>query len=364
MASSSNRPRSRRSLRRLRLIIFLAAALGLTGVVVAAYAANVVDGAELDTVDQRFEIRGSNGAPADVVVVGIDDVTFGELQQRWPFPRRVHARAVDRLSEAGAKVIAYDIQFTEPTTPRDDNALITAVDRADGVVLATTEVDRKGRANVFGGEEVLRAIGARAGNSNLMNDEDGAIRRMPYEVEGLTSFSIAATRGVPRRARSRPHRLGVDRLRGRSRNRGLPLVLAPPLRRVRRRPVRRQDRRGRARRRRRFRTRTPRRSAEGAQMSGPEVQANAMATALAGFPLEEAPHALNIGLIVLLGLVGPVHGACVRPAARGDLRRAGRRGLRRGGSARVQQRADRLVPLSARRRCCSAWPARSRSGSS
>ena len=294
----------RRSLRRLRLIIFVVVAVGLTGLVVAAYAANVVEGAELDTVDQRFDIRGSNGAPADVVVVGIDDVTFGDLQRRWPFPRRLHARAVTQLSKAGAKVIAYDIQFTEPTTAFDDNALIDAVSRADGVVLATTEVDKRGRANVFGGAQVLRAIGARAGNSNFLNDKDGVIRRMPYSVDGLTSFSVAATdvfRGEPDRVRTCSEWIDyagdpgtVDYLpfsrllsgefadglfKGKIAVVG---ATAPSLQDVHATPV-----------------------GGGAQMSGPEIQANAIATALAGFPLTEAPHVLNIGLIVLFGLVGP-----------------------------------------------------------
>jgi adenylate cyclase len=304
MDSPSNGARPRRSLRRLRLTIFLVAAVSLTALVVGAYAANVFEGPELDTVDQRFEIRGSDGAPPDVVVVGIDDVTFGELQRRWPFPRRFHAQAIDRLREAGAKAIAYDIQFTEPTTARDDNALITAVDRADGVVLATTEVDAKGRANVFGGEEVLRSVGARAGNSNLLNDEDGVIRRMPYEVEGLTSFSIASVNAF-RGERDR-HGTGSEwidyagepgtvdyvsfsRLLSREFADGLfdgkiavVGAAAPSL----------QDTHSTA-------------VGEGAQMSGPEVQANAMATALAGFPLSEASRGLNVGLIVLLGLIGP-----------------------------------------------------------
>src|SRR5918994_2498244 len=312
MDSSPNGPRPRRSLRRLRLTIFFAAALGLIGLVVAAYAGNVVDSAELDPVSQRLEIRGNNGAPPDLVVVGIDDVTFGELQQRWPFPRRLHAEAVDRLSEAGAQVIAYDIQFTEPTNPRDDNALVTAVDRADGVVLATTEVDRRGRANVFGGHEGLRAVGARAGNSNLLNDEDGAVRRMPYSVDGLTSFSVAASdvfRGERDRVRTGSEWIdyagdpgtvdyvSFSRLLSGEYADGLfdgkiavVGAKAPSL----------QD------------THTTS-VGEGAQMSGPEVQANAIATVLAGFQLSEAPHLLNIGLIVLLGLMGPATALALGP---------------------------------------------------
>ena len=52
---------------------------------------------------------------------------------------------IDHLARDGAKVIAYDIQYTEPTDINDDNALITAVRKANNVVLATTEVARASR---------------------------------------------------------------------------------------------------------------------------------------------------------------------------------------------------------------------------
>jgi adenylate cyclase len=46
-------------------------------------------------------------------------------------------------------------------------------------------------------------------------------------------------------------------------------------------------------------------SGEG-EMSGPEVHAQAIGTALTGFPLGDSPIPLDVGLIVLLGLVAPV----------------------------------------------------------
>ena len=66
-------------------------------------------------------------------------------------------------------------------------------------------------------------------------------------------------------------------------------------------------------------------------MPGPEVHAAAIATALAGFPLDEAPGWLDWLLIVVLGAVAPVVGVPLRDRdrPRGGVRR-GRRLRRRG----------------------------------
>ena len=49
-----------------------------------------------------------------------------------------------------------------------------------GVVLSTTEVDRNGDSNVFGGEEVLRQFDARAASTIVDTDPGGTIRKMPH----------------------------------------------------------------------------------------------------------------------------------------------------------------------------------------
>jgi CHASE2 domain-containing sensor protein len=136
----------------------------VTGVIAAVVgvigeASHLLPGVQADTVALRFQARDSH-RPNDVVVVAIDDVTFSDLDRQWPFPRRLHAQAIDRLRRAGARTIAYDVQFTEPTNERDDNALYEAVARAGDVVLATTETDANGKTNVLGGDENLRAAHA------------------------------------------------------------------------------------------------------------------------------------------------------------------------------------------------------------
>ena len=90
----------------------------------------VFDFLELKTYDYRFHtVRGPlTGWRAsdstiinmgtDVVLVEVDDEAWRILKDNkvpWPYPRGdIWTRAVDNISKAGAKVIAFDIQFDSP----------------------------------------------------------------------------------------------------------------------------------------------------------------------------------------------------------------------------------------------------------
>lgn len=90
----------------------------------------IFDFAELKTYDYRFHsvrgpLTGWRAADStiidigtDVVMVDVDDEAWRLLQEKkvpWPYPRGdIWARVVDNLSAAGAKVIAFDIQFDSP----------------------------------------------------------------------------------------------------------------------------------------------------------------------------------------------------------------------------------------------------------
>jgi adenylate cyclase len=296
------------------VLAFVAVGLLAAAVGIAAYAGDAFQRLELNTVDTRFSIRGSAQPSSDVAVVAIDDASFSDLGVQWPFPRSLHARAIDRLQGDGAKVIAYDVQFTEPTTPKEDNALIEAVDRADNVVLSTTEVKGDGKTNVFGGDSVLRAIGATAGNTVVQPDTDGVLRRFPYEVQGLEGFAVAAAeeaRGEPVAEdgfesdgalidyagppRTIPTYTFAEVLRGNIEPReleGKVIVIgasAPSLQDV-------------------WQT-----AAGGGLMPGAEVQANAIASVLDGVPLRSSPAALDIAMIILLAALAPAAGYVLRP---------------------------------------------------
>lgn len=60
---------------------------------------------------QRLDPREYQDLP--VRVVDIDETSLAEYGQ-WPWPRDLMAQLVDRLTEAGAAVIAFDVLFAEP----------------------------------------------------------------------------------------------------------------------------------------------------------------------------------------------------------------------------------------------------------
>jgi adenylate cyclase len=301
--------------RRARLRGLLAVALISVGIGAIGYATHLLRPLELTSVDTRFSIRGHQTRPDDLVVVKIDDTTFNQLKLQWPFPRHIHGQVIDRLNAAGARVIVYDVQFTEPTSPREDNALIGAVERAHGVVLSTTEVNARGESNVFGGQEVLDQIGATSGNAVVESDPGGVLRRFPISFDGLTGLAVASVE----EATDEP----VDRSEAGSRQpwidyRGPPgTIESVSFSKVLRGEV--PDRT--------FRGKivvvgatapslqdvhsTP--TSGGHVMSGPEIQANAIWTVEHGFPLRSVPGFLNIALILLLGMAAPAAQLRLRP---------------------------------------------------
>src|SRR5579875_2298062 len=175
----------------LILAVALAAAAGAVSDLAGAWPR-----LENDTVDMRFSVRGAEPTPDDVAIVAIDDRTFSALGLRWPFPRRLDGEVIRILHADGARAIAYDVQFTEPSDPKDDLSLFHAVGAARHVVLATTEVDASGQTDVLGGPANLRRVHAIAAAANLPAGAGGVIRRYPYRMLGLPSFAVAAARAA------------------------------------------------------------------------------------------------------------------------------------------------------------------------
>jgi CHASE2 domain-containing sensor protein len=287
---------------RARIIAALVAAVVAIGAGGAVEFARLLPGLEQDSVGARFEHRGAKPAPG-LLVVAIDDKTFDDLALQWPFPRSWHARAIDALRRDGATAIVYDVQFTERTTPREDNALVDAVGRARNVVLATAETDEHGHTNVLGGDDNLRRLGARAGASNMPSGPGGVLQRFAASSGGLETLAMAAARltgQAPAPAafdrgdawidfRGPPGTIKTVSFSDLVRGRVDPALVrdhvvvvgaaAPTLQDVH-----------------------PTPTASGELMSGPEIEANAIYTATHGLPLRDVPAWVKLLSIALLGL--------------------------------------------------------------
>ncbi|MBM4083871.1 MAG: CHASE2 domain-containing protein [Planctomycetes bacterium] len=74
---------------------------------------HILRAVELKTLDLRLQVRGKRDPGQEVVIVAIDEKSIQRLG-RWPWPRRHIAEFVDRMTEFGAKVVAFDIVFAEP----------------------------------------------------------------------------------------------------------------------------------------------------------------------------------------------------------------------------------------------------------
>lgn len=116
-----------------------------------------------------------------VVIVAIDEPSFAEIGQRWPWPRNLHGDVVRKLREAGAKVIGLDIIFSEPSTAMADGALAAAVGpdtvlAADDVV---TRMDQGTQVSRVGPLDDLLDAEAVPGVTSVALDGDAYLRRMP-----------------------------------------------------------------------------------------------------------------------------------------------------------------------------------------
>jgi adenylate cyclase len=312
-----------RKRRRIRIYLLLGVAAAAVAIGLAPYATGLFGSLELNTIDTRFEIRGDERAPGDLVVVGIDQRTLEEVNVKWPYPRQYHARVIDRLAADGAKVIAFDVVFAEPDRgrkvlcdfagvelTRGDCALIEATANAGNVVFSAVEVGDRGQVRFVGETDpgVLPALDARAGYTGTAEDVAGVQRRYLYGFSGLKSFPVAiheraSGQRVPRSWFDDDAEAWIDYYGGpgtipevsysRVMNgqmppgyfRGKTVVVGatdPTLKDV-------------------FYTST----SGNELMSGPELQAHAVGTVRRGNPLREVGDGWNVGLIAAMGLIAP-----------------------------------------------------------
>ena len=147
-------------------------------------------------------IRGRKATPrTDVTFLGIDDASLSldglwpeeidaspalrlmhEGRGAWNWSREVQALLLDRLTAAGAKLVIFDLVFSNPNT--GDEAFHAALDRhRDHVVIASQIVGKPPRASFQQPTDTLIVDAPhdpRVGLASYVPDFDGVIREVPF----------------------------------------------------------------------------------------------------------------------------------------------------------------------------------------
>ncbi len=119
-----------------------------------------------------------------VIILSVDEESLKDLGP-WPWPRKLHARLVEKLKNAGAKTVVFDVVFTPP---RPEDPLLARSFRGTRVVLAAYAEEvlgfRLSQRGIQVSELVLPAPVLRKeafslGHIALIFDEDGIVRRAP-----------------------------------------------------------------------------------------------------------------------------------------------------------------------------------------
>ena len=136
--------------------------------------------AEYFFYDDRMNRTASYFSPSDeIVLVLVDQKSLNyaasERGWTWPWPREAYAEIVDFFSGGGAKSVAFDMLFTEPSSYGDvDDKKFADASKESGIVIQTVFFDRGQR--IFPIDEIASSAKL-IGNVNSLPDSDGTIRR-------------------------------------------------------------------------------------------------------------------------------------------------------------------------------------------
>ena len=165
----------------------------------------VVENLQLKAVNTLFNLRGPV-TPQDtsIVIVAIDDQSMASLPAKLPYPRGYYVTLLDHLAAAGAKLIVFDIEFTEPSAdrPAEDLELAAAVQRMGNVVLAGKIVLEIG-SRLTNNQHILEPIPplmqskAALGLVNVVEDADGFIRHyILFQQAGRKTYYTLAVQAA------------------------------------------------------------------------------------------------------------------------------------------------------------------------
>jgi diguanylate cyclase len=138
----------------------------------------------------------NHAATGQIHVVEIDAASIAQMNT-WPWPRHLHGDLVDRLREARVPTVAFDVDFSAPSKPKEDAAFAAALARFGGSAILPTFRQIAGGGDAKFLENLpIEPLKAHAflGSVNVHPDPDGEMRSYSYGTitQGTPRPSVAA----------------------------------------------------------------------------------------------------------------------------------------------------------------------------
>src|SRR5215472_10258469 len=160
--------------RRLQLLAVAVVAV-LAGVVL--YAVGALQPLQNAAIDESFALTGSHSAPANIVIVAVDNYSLEKINSQLPIPRSYFGRLLGVLRSAKPRLIGMDVEFTGVSAePLQDRELLRAF-AADGPVLVAVSDAGTGVPAIMG---VRNPRGVVPASGAVDSDSDGVIRKLLY----------------------------------------------------------------------------------------------------------------------------------------------------------------------------------------
>ncbi|WP_295532055.1 EAL domain-containing protein [Novosphingobium sp. Chol11] len=145
---------------------------------------------------QSREALLTHPASGKIVLVEIDAKSLASAGQ-WPWPRKLHAQMIDRLSAMGATTIGFDVDFSARSNPVDDVALAKALAQTNAsVILPTFRQPASVGSTTFKENLPIEPLRQHAllASVNVTPDPDGQLASYSYGVvtAGIPRPSLAA----------------------------------------------------------------------------------------------------------------------------------------------------------------------------
>ncbi len=147
-----------------------------------------------DTIDDSLRVSRESivnqHASGNIHIVEIDARSIQSVNA-WPWPRSIHGKIVDKLNEAGVTTIAFDVDFSSPSTPQQDQSFARSLSDFKGTAILPTFQQKSGS----GTDDVVENLPIKPlrnhvflASVNVYPDSDGIMRSVSY---GTVTANVA-----------------------------------------------------------------------------------------------------------------------------------------------------------------------------